>query len=91
MGFRDMRILQAFAETAVACIQASCPCVISDGLFRVDVMKRKCGDLVVNEFESLEAVASGTPATDALVTSRLKQYWLNILQRKVVEVLSKNA
>jgi hypothetical protein len=51
-------------------------------------MKRKCGDLVVNEFESLEAVASGTPATDALVTSRLEQYWL---QSKVVEVLSKNA
>jgi hypothetical protein len=54
-------------------------------------MKRKCGDLVVNEFESLEAVASGTPATDALVTSRLEQYWLDILQSKVVEVLSKNA
>jgi hypothetical protein len=56
-GFCEDCVLKAFAEVTISSIKSSCPETIIDGLFRVDIMKRANGNLVVNEFESLEAIA----------------------------------
>jgi len=54
-SFGDHSELFAFVKKVVEFFQAECPYVICDGLFRVDVFMNQANELVVNEFESLEA------------------------------------
>ena len=44
-----------FAEAAVQKLDKACPGSITDGMIRVDIMQLCTGEMVVNEFESLEA------------------------------------
>ena len=44
-----------FAEEAARCLKERVPGTMIRGMLRVDIMQRRDGQLVVNEFESLEA------------------------------------
>ena len=50
----------AFAKNAVQELKIRVPECICDGLVRVDIFTNANGNLVVNEFESLEAEYSST-------------------------------
>ena len=56
------------------------------GLIRVDVMQRENKKLVVNEFESLEAMYSGSPTEYCITYSSLSQYWQRLLHAKLAEL-----
>ena len=87
-GFCDENVLRAFAESAVLSIKSSCPETITDGLFRVDIMRRANGNLVVNEFESLEAIAYARMhhSHEQLIVSFLQNYWTNVIMSIVSEL-----
>jgi hypothetical protein len=74
--------LFAFATKAFEAVQLSLgPQLLNDGLFRVDIMVRSDGEMVVNEFESLE----GTYSTDNAIANetlrvKLISYWKNVLE-----------
>ena len=51
----DMRSIHLFAESAVIRAKRALPCLIDDFLLRVDIFQNIAGDLIVNEFESLDA------------------------------------
>ena len=79
-SFGDHSELFAFVKKVVEFFQAECPYVICDGLFRVDVFMNQANELVVNEFESLEAVYYSSRSTlENTVTDFLKSYWLDKL------------
>ena len=79
-SFGDHSSLFAFVKTAVHSFQVECPYAICDGLFRVDVFMNQSNQLVVNEFESLEATYYSSREKDQTsVTSFLKDYWLSKL------------
>ena len=69
----------AFAGTALEKLKATLPYAITDGLFRVDIFQTLSGQLVVNEFESLEADfgcrISGATDFEALAWTFLSNYW----------------
>jgi hypothetical protein len=44
-----------FVKDVVSFFKSKCPFAITEQLFRVDVFQNSNGDLVVNEFESLDA------------------------------------
>ena len=54
--FADKNRLHAFAEKSIQLLKRNCPSAMVDGLVRVDIMCRFNGEMVVNEFESLEAM-----------------------------------
>jgi len=89
-GFCDENLLKAFAVAAIVSIKSSCPETITDGLFRVDIMKRANGNLVVNEFESLEAVAYSRMhrSHEQLIISFLENYWIDIVGNIVDELIA---
>jgi hypothetical protein len=79
-SFGDHSELFAFVKKVVDFFQAECPYVICDGLFRVDVFMNQANELVVNEFESLEAAYySSRSSLENSVTNFLKSYWLDKL------------
>ncbi len=47
--------VKSFVKRTIEVVFSSCPYLLKSGLFRVDVFQKANGDLVVNEFESLEA------------------------------------
>jgi hypothetical protein len=74
--------------------KAALPYAITEGLFRVDLMKRDNGTIVVNEFESLEAtytsakswgskVGSVRSDPDNVVKNFLVQFWYDIINTLV--------
>jgi hypothetical protein len=77
-----------FAENAVVQLKLNCPSTITDGLVRVDIFKNANDELVVNEFESLEACyyskkdSSFTAEADVSTFLREK-YWKNKLEEFV--------
>jgi len=87
-GFCEEPILRAFAEAALVSIKSSCAETITDGLFRVDIMKRANGNLVVNEFESLEAIAYSKMhhSHEQLIVSFLENYWTDIIVKIIHEL-----
>eukprot|EP00597_Dinobryon_sp_UTEXLB2267_P016104 CAMPEP_0201096512 /NCGR_PEP_ID=MMETSP0812-20130820/5481_1 /ASSEMBLY_ACC=CAM_ASM_000668 /TAXON_ID=98059 /ORGANISM="Dinobryon sp., Strain UTEXLB2267" /LENGTH=158 /DNA_ID=CAMNT_0047350809 /DNA_START=837 /DNA_END=1313 /DNA_ORIENTATION=+ len=71
-----------FVRRAVSVFRESCPHAITDGLFRVDVFETKLGELVVNEFESLDAAYYGDGRDSSFhVTNFLFEYWLQLLTK----------
>ena len=72
-----------FAEMAVLCLSRHCPGSQADGLIRVDVMETKHGNLIVNEFESLEAVYETPHNAGAEVEGHLKLFLMAYWVRKV--------
>lgn len=62
-----------FAEDALKILKAKRRGTIADGLVRVDVMERNDGKLIVNEFESFEALFAGPH--EAVVHDCLRKFW----------------
>lgn len=52
-GTRETRF--KFAKSAIDNLKLNCSQCLVDGLVRVDIMQDDNGEMVVNEFESLEA------------------------------------
>jgi len=69
-----------FVRRACNVFRERCPYAITDGLFRVDVFQTRMGELVVNEFESLDAAYYGGGRDISFhVTNFLFEYWLKLL------------
>ena len=73
--------LLAFASEALAKFRETAPYAITDGLFRVDIFQTIAGQMVVNEFESLDAgyvsVSKNSLGVDyqSLTCTFLQAYW----------------
>ena len=66
-----------FAEMAVAMLGKRCPGSHAEGLVRVDVMQTAEGNMIVNEFESLEALYMGiSPSQTNDTFMFLREYWV---------------
>jgi hypothetical protein len=75
--------LRRFAEYAVSELKVCCPGAITDGLVRVDVFQTATKSLVVNEFESLEAVYYHH--LQHTTTNQLVEYWIDKI-KTIVEM-----
>lgn len=66
-------------------------CLISEGLFRVDIFQVSEEKYVVNEFESLDADVYGTSGDrnnhEAMLRQDLVKYWGSIIQDQVLSVV----
>jgi hypothetical protein len=71
----NMKFCYSFAEESLRQLKAKRPGTITNGLVRVDIMLSDNGNMVVNEFESLEAVYNTTPSNDICVVNCLKSFW----------------
>ena len=80
--FADSQQLLAFAAHAVRLLKSRDRLFLCDGLVRVDLFCNSSMQLVVNEFESLEANYTKSPfERQAKVTEQLAQYWEDVLRR----------
>lgn len=68
------KLLQ-FAYDAVQDLKNSCPEFLCDGLVRVDIFQNEAGNMVVNEFESLEANYYTSNHIDMVFMQKLITYW----------------
>jgi len=75
--------LRRFAEYAVSELSVCCPGAITDGLVRVDVFQTATKSLVVNEFESLEAIYYHQ--LQYTTTNKLILYWKDKI-KSIVEM-----
>jgi hypothetical protein len=74
--FAEEGELLQFAQTALERFRAAAPFAITDGLFRVDIFQTIAGNMVVNEFESLDAeYQSAISGTNEATYSFLERYW----------------
>jgi hypothetical protein len=67
-----------FAEHAIDTLHIKCPYAILDGLVRVDIFENQNNRLLVNEFESLEAMFLGSQQVAALegtIRENMSIYW----------------
>ena len=65
-----------FAEMAVEILSKRCNGSHSSGLLRVDIMQTSAGNMIVNEFESLEALyMSASSCQTSSTHSFLREYW----------------
>ena len=78
----DKSDILEFAEQAVQALARKCPGLVTDGLLRVDIMSTAKGKVIVNEFESLEAmyVSSNSHETH-LVEMKLIEFWRDVLRK----------
>ena len=80
-GFSDAphADLFRFAETGVERLSQICAGTISDFIIRVDVMQRANGNMIINEFESFEAVYTSGKVNEMHVAQRFfHEYWGNV-------------
>lgn len=79
--------LLAFAGEAVRLLHQRCPAALLDGLVRVDIF-RTCAargsQLIVNEFESLEADYYSSGVNEAYLESRLSTYWADVITQLII-------
>lgn len=71
-----------FAEESIAALQKKCPESLVNGLVRVDIMQNDSGEMIVNEFESLEADHAHSDKTIKVYydfSNQMKMYYVNIL------------
>ena len=65
------------------CLSKQCPASLTAGLIRVDIMETSAGNLIVNEFESLEAVFEPSGHESGEVGARLREflltYWVTVV------------
>lgn len=74
--------LFSFAEECIRVLQRKCPNAILDGVVRVDIMMLKTGELVVNEFETLEAcIFSKCEDKQIRTMDFIRRYWESIIER----------
>ncbi len=90
----DFAELDVFCRAAVERLRAACPYAITDGLLRVDVFRNKAGQLVVNEFESLEADhgprSQHAGERPAQLQVSMEEYYAAIITDVLASVLKKN-
>ena len=90
--FAESNHLSAIAETYLKELVRECPGTIASGHVRVDLMSYN-DNIVVNEFESLEAMyCPENPSKDSnkesITYSFLVNYWAQILSNRVFEALN---
>ena len=81
--FGDTDSLLDFAGRAIERLRLNAPFTITDGLLRVDIFQDVTGEMVVNEFESLDANYSALTHLQMATYSFLIKYWEN----KITELL----
>lgn len=75
-----------FVREAIQTLKSGFPGFITEGLVRVDVFETMAGDLVVNEFESLDAAYYSTQIEDEMkVKVYLQNYWNAYIVRSIEE------
>ncbi len=84
-----------FAERAVSELALRCPCsMINRGVVRVDIFMTQSKNMVVNEFESLEAdrlgSAHGSTTEEFYADSVIRQMYLNLLRGLVGPLVRSN-
>jgi len=84
-SFGNTDSLLSFAGEAIKRFRLNAPYAITDGLLRVDIFQDAKGQMVVNEFESLDANYSSTAQLQMATHSFLNKYWEN----KIVEFLTR--
>ena len=83
--FAETKDILQFANIALLKLRAAVPFAITDGLFRIDIFQTASGQMVVNEFESLEAAyESKTIGADEATYQFLQNYWLVKIESLVV-------
>ena len=88
-GFSDAphADLFRFAETGVERLSQICAGTISDFIIRVDVMQRANGNMIINEFESFEAVYTSGKVNEMHVAQRFfHEYWGNVFFIQIGEL-----
>jgi hypothetical protein len=87
-AFSDLDGLLTFARIALEKLRSSSPYAITDGLFRVDIFQTLSGQMVVNEFESLEAdygcKPSGSTDFQSFTWTFLSNYWRKKIESVIV-------
>jgi len=82
--------LSPLAETFLQELALVCPATITSGLIRVDLMCYR-GKIVVNEFESLEAMTdcenAGKKDKEMGVSDFLVRYWKDLITTRVIRQL----
>lgn len=81
----------AFARMAIAHLSSKCPETQSKGLVRVDIMQNDSGEMIVNEFESLEAIhyeKSGQDKPKAKLVNFLNDYYFDMLLSFSTEIIN---
>jgi glutathione synthase/RimK-type ligase-like ATP-grasp enzyme len=78
--------VKKFANEAIKMLALKNPAAITDFIVRVDIFQRQNGQMVVNEFESLEAgigSCKGNCDLESQLKSSLKNYWKTILLKYI--------
>jgi hypothetical protein len=90
LAFSSKKELFLFAESAVRCLKQNRPGSLVEGLMRVDIMQNCRGNMVVNEFESLEAIYESSDREAAEVMSGVQcfmfTHWINAIKRSFNEL-----
>ena len=93
-AFASKQELFLFAESAVRCLKQNRPGSLVEGLMRVDIMQNCRGNMVVNEFESLEAIYESSDREAAEVMSGVHYFmfthWLNAIKRSFNDLTELN-
>lgn len=75
-----------FVHCAIKTLKERCPGLITEGLLRVDVFQNSLGNLVVNEFESLDAAYYSSDMSGPFhVALYLQLYWQRIICNSIEE------
>ena len=83
--FAETNDIMQFANIALLKFRAAIPFAITDGLFRIDIFQTASGQMVVNEFESLDtSYESKTIGADEATYQFLQNYWLVKIESLVV-------
>ena len=78
-----------FAESAAQYLGQMCKGALVDFLLRVDIMQLSNGKMVVNEFESFEAVfVSSSECETFRVQQYLNDFWSDVLLEKYNKMLN---
>ena len=79
-----------FAETAWNALRvASNGAYLCDGITRIDIFSDNHGNLVVNEFENLDANFGSTPENEAMINQYLTHYYIRKLTECIQHVKEK--
>lgn len=84
-SFSNQDGLLEFTKHSLERILSRIPYAITDGLFRVDIFQNIHGQLVVNEFESLDANYDGEAKFESLTKAYLQTYWRITIKEKFGE------
>ena len=78
--------IMSFARLAVDVLAAGNPGLMRDGLLRVDIMQTRNKRMIVNEFESLEALYACSKQAD---THRIELFLIDYWRKKLIHLLEK--